>query len=76
MMIAMHQCTHFCESPKLSHEKAVKRVVKHLLGIRHVGMQATINYILRLAAFTNSDFSNGWNRLNLDNVHGHANHLV
>ena len=63
-MMAVHQCARYCENPKLSHEKAIKRIVKYLLGTRHIGIQATINTDLGLMAFADSDFANGWNKLN------------
>ena len=30
IQFAVHQCARFCESPKMSHEKAVKRIVRYL----------------------------------------------
>ena len=68
IMMAVHQCTRFCEDPKLSKEKAVKRVVKHLLGTRHIGIQAMINTDLGLTAYADSDFANGWDKLTPDDA--------
>lgn len=68
IMMAVHQCARFCKNPKLSHEKAVKRIVKYLLGTRHVGIQANIDRNLGLTAFADSDFTNGWNKLNPDDA--------
>ena len=31
---AVHQCAHFCNYPKLSHERAVKRIVQYLLSTK------------------------------------------
>ena len=67
-MIAVHQCARVCEKPKLSHEKVFKRIVKYLLGTRHIGMHANINLELGLIAFVDSDFANGWNELNTDDA--------
>ena len=65
-MMAMHQCARFYENPKLSHEKAFKCIVKHSLGTRHIGMHTNVNVELGLIAFADSDFENGWNKLNPD----------
>ena len=63
-MMAVHQCTRFCKNPNLSHKKAMKRIVKYLLGTWHVGMQAGINHDIRLTACADLDFANRWNKLN------------
>ena len=31
---AVHQCARFCEKPKLSHEKVVKKIVQYLIGTK------------------------------------------
>ena len=59
IMMAVHQCARFCENPKLSHEKAVKRIIKYLMGTRHIGIQATIDVNLGLVVYADSDFANG-----------------
>ena len=58
-MIVVHQCARYCENPKLSYEKAIKWIVKYLLGTKHIGIQVTINTNLGLMAFADSDFANG-----------------
>ena len=35
---AVHQCARFCENPKLSHEGAVHRIIKYLIGTRKKGL--------------------------------------
>ena len=68
IMMAVHQCARFCENPRLSHEKGVKRIVKYLLGTRHLGIKAKIDRNLGLAACADSDFANGWNKVNPDDA--------
>ena len=66
IIMALHQCARFCENPNVSHEKSVKRVVKCLLGTRHIRKHTNINVELGLMEFVDSDFANGWNKLNPD----------
>ena len=32
MAYAVHQCARFCNNSRLSHEKAVKRIIRYLIG--------------------------------------------
>ena len=41
--MVVHQFATFCKNPKLSHEKSVNRIFKHLLGTRHMCIQAKTN---------------------------------
>ena len=68
IIIVVYQCARFCKNPRLSYEKAVKRIVKYLIETRHVAIQATIDINLGLVAYADSDFANGWNKLNLDDT--------
>jgi hypothetical protein len=34
IQLAVHQCAPFCESPKMCHEKAAKRIVRYLKKTR------------------------------------------
>ena len=67
-MMPVHQCARFCEDPQLFHVKAVKRVAKCLIGMKHVGIEATINFSKGFVAFADSDFENVWNELETDNT--------
>ena len=68
MMIAVNQCARFSENPKLSHEKAIKRIAKHLIGTKHVGIEAKIDSSLGLIAYADSDFANAFNKLTPENI--------
>ena len=60
-MMSFQQCARFCEheDPKLSHNKAVKRVAKYLIGTKHAGIVAIIEFSKGFVAFDDSDFANG-----------------
>ena len=38
LLYLVHQCTRFCNSPKLSHEQALKRICRYLQGTRNKGL--------------------------------------
>ena len=40
IMMAMHQCARFIENQKLSHEKEIQRIIKYLIGTKHIGFHA------------------------------------
>lgn len=67
-IVAAHQCARHCENPRLSHEKAVKRIAKYLIGTQHIGTQAAIDVGLGLQAHADADFANAWNKLNPDDA--------
>ena len=47
-----------CENPRLSQEKAVKRIAKYFIGAQHVRIQATIDAGLGLQSHADADFAN------------------
>ena len=38
IMMSAHQCARFYEDPNLSQDKAVERIIKHLMGTKHSGI--------------------------------------
>ena len=56
-MMAVHQYARFTESPKLSHKKAAKRIVKYLIGTKHIGIYTDIDKSKGLVAYTDADFT-------------------
>ena len=66
--MAVHQCARFSNEPKLSHEKAVKRIIKYLIGTKNLGLKIKVNMSLGFKAYADSDFANGWNKLNPDDI--------
>jgi hypothetical protein len=64
---AVHQCARFCNDPKLSHERAVKRITKYLLGTRDRGVICRPDKTKGLECFADADFAGGWDRGDSDN---------
>ena len=67
IMMAVHQCARFTESPKLSHEKAVKRIIKYLIGTKHIRIRAEIDKSKGLVAYADADFASTWNKMDPEN---------
>ena len=60
IVMATHQCARFCSSPKLSHERAVKRIVRYLLDSRDKGIIFRPDISKGLECFVDADFAGGW----------------
>ena len=58
IIMAVYQCTRFSKNPKLSHEKAIKRIIKYLIRTKCIEIEAKINLILELIAYGDLDFAN------------------
>ncbi len=69
--MAVNQCARFSNDPKLSHERAVKRIGRYLHGTKERGIIFTPDPKRGLECFVDADFAGGWNILepgNPDNV--------
>ena len=69
IMMLVRQCAHFCKDSKLSYEKAVKIIIKCLIGTKCAGIEANIDLSKGLIKFTDSDFENGRNKIDAENIH-------
>lgn len=58
--MAVHQCARFNSNPKLSHERAVKRIVRYLLDSRDKGLVFRPDLSRGLECFVDADFAGGW----------------
>ena len=58
--IAVHQCAHFCINPMLSHERAVLRIGKYLLGTKDKGVIFRPDKDRGLEYYVDADFAGGW----------------
>ncbi len=65
--MAVHQCTQFCNDPKLSHERAIKRIAQYLLGTKDKGIICRSDSSRGLKCFADADFAGGWERGDSDN---------
>ena len=55
----VHQCARFSVNPMLSHERAVKRIGRYLLGTKDCGIAFKPNDTYGLECYVNADFANG-----------------
>ena len=66
--MAVHQCDRYNADPKLSHEKAVKRIVKYLKGTSDHGIIYTVNKDLGLECYVDADFAGNWDQADSENA--------
>ena len=64
---AFHQCAPFCENPKLSHEKAVKKIVQYLIGTKrsngeYSGLLFNVDKTKSLEVYVDASFARDWNK--------------
>ena len=57
---AVHQCARFTFAPKRSHEEAVKRIVRYLIGTRDKGLIIKPTKDLSIDLFVDADFAGLW----------------
>ena len=62
LAFAVHQCAKFCSNPKLSHETAVKRIIRYLKSTPEAGLILKIDKSQGLTCFVDADFAGGWNK--------------
>lgn len=77
---ATHQCARFVDKPKVEHGKAVRWLVKHILGTRDKGMIFKPDLSKGLEAFVDSDFAGNWNKeeaaLDRDAARSRHGHII
>ena len=57
---AVHQCARFAADPKLSHERALKRIVRYLKGTKDKGIVLRPNTEEGIACYVDADFAGGY----------------
>ena len=60
MLFAVHQCAQFSVNPKLSHERAVKRIVRYLKGTSDKGIILRPNPQEGIKCYVDADFAGGY----------------
>lgn len=60
ILYAVHQCARFSANPRLSHERAVKRIVRYLKKTRDKGIIMTPNKEKGIQCFVDADFAGGF----------------
>ena len=58
---AVHQCARFCENPRLSHERAVHRIGRYLLGTNERGIVFVPDKSAGIVCHVDADFAGNWN---------------
>jgi hypothetical protein len=68
--MSVHQAARFCVDPKLSHERAIYRIGKYLLGTSDKGIILKPDKSKGLECFVDADFAGGWNKSDADGKDG------
>ena len=77
--MAVHQCARFSANPKLSHEQAVKRIARYLLGTKEKGISFKPDTSKGIQCYVDADFAGGWNKedpVNPENVLSRTGYIV
>ncbi len=67
IQFAVHQCARFCENPKMTHEKAVKRIVRYLKRTKDQGLILHVDKNKGLECFVDADFAGSFKKENPTN---------
>ena len=62
LAMSVHQAARFCIDPKLSHERAINRIGKYLIGTASKGIIFKPDPSKGLECFVDADFAGGWNK--------------
>ena len=65
---SVHQCTRFCNDPKLSHGRAIRRIGKYLNVNKDKGIVLNPIPCLGLEYFADADFAKMWNETDPNNA--------
>ena len=62
LLYSVHQCARFSVNPMLSHEQAVKRICRYLLGTKEQGLIMTPDISVGIDCFVDADFAGNWRK--------------
>jgi len=62
IQFAVHQCARFVSEPKMSHEKAVKRIVRYLKRTRDKGLILHVDKSKGIECYVDADFAGGYRK--------------
>ena len=65
--MAVHQAARFCIDPKLSNERAVKRIGRYLSGNQDKGLIFKPDPSMGVECYVDADFAGGWAKADADN---------
>ena len=66
--MAVHQAARFCIDPKLTHERAISRIGKYLLGSKDKGIVFKPDPTKGLECFVDADFAGNWDKADASNA--------
>ena len=75
----VHQCARFSSDPKITHERAVMRIEKYLLGTKDRGVKFILDNSLGIECFVGADFAGSWDKAdagNPENVLSRTGYLI
>ena len=61
--MAVHQCARFCVDPKITHERAIMRIGKYLLGSKDRGVKFSLDSSRGLECYVDADFAGSWDKV-------------
>ena len=67
LAFSVHQCARFSQDPKLSHEQAVRRIGRYLLGTKERGIYYTPDKSKGIEVYVDAGFAGGWSNADADN---------
>ena len=65
--MAVHQCARFLANPKITHERAVMRIGKYLLGTKDRGLKFTPDTSKGVECHVDADFAGSWDKADSGN---------
>ena len=74
--MAVHQTARFCDNPMLSHEKAIKCLVRYLLYTNKYGIIYNPDISKGLEFYVDTDFTGGWSQEVGDNAYNFMSRTV
>ena len=57
---SVHQCARFCNSPRLSHEQALKHICCYLRGTKHKGLIFKLDLKQGFKCYVDADWAGNW----------------
>ena len=77
--MAVHQCARFSADPKITHERAVMRIGKYLLGTKDRGLKFTPDTSKGVECHVDADFAGSWDKAdsgNPENVLSRTGYII
>ena len=77
--MSVHQCARFNNNPMMSHERAIRRIGKYLLGTKDRGIIYTPDKAKGIEVYVDADFAGCWNHAdstNAENVLSRTGYVI